>query len=57
MPEDLENSDDETRYCTGFPNFATFKVIFNLLSQHRLDKLIYWEGQRGTTERGQMICY
>lgn len=50
VPEDLENNDDKTRYYTGFPNFATFTLIFNLLLQHGADKLTYWEGQKRTTE-------
>lgn len=50
VPEDLENNDDKTRYYTGFPNFATFTLIFNFLLQHGADKLTYWEGQKRTTE-------
>lgn len=50
VPEDLENNDDKTRYYSGFPNFATFTLIFNLLLQHGADKLTYWEGQKRTTE-------
>lgn len=50
VPEDLENNDDKTRNYSGFPNFATFTLIFNLLLQHGADKLTYWEGQKRTTE-------
>lgn len=54
-PEDLENNDDKTRYYTGFPNFATFTLIFNLLLQHGADKLTYWEGQKRTTQDRRYI--
>lgn len=50
VPEDFENNDDKTRYYSGYPNFATLTLIFNLLLQNGADKLTYWEGQKRTTE-------
>ena len=42
--EDLGRSDEKTRFYTGFPNYATFMLMFSLFLKHGAAQLRYWEG-------------
>ncbi|XP_062601122.1 uncharacterized protein LOC134277743 [Saccostrea cucullata] len=44
-PEDIFQNDDKTRFYTGFPNYKTFKLMFDVLMKHGGDRLTYWEGE------------
>ncbi len=44
-PEDLEKSDEKTRFYTGFISFKMFMFMFNLFCKHGAEKLNYWDGE------------
>ena len=45
-PEDIENNDENTRFYTGFLNYATFMLFSTTFLKHGAAKLVYWEGQK-----------
>ncbi len=44
--QDLKNSDQKTRFYTGFVSFQMLMHFFTVLMNHGAGKLNYWEGQK-----------
>lgn len=45
--EDIRNNDSKTRFYTGFRNWGTFWLLFQiLLNNHGADRLKFWDGEK-----------
>ena len=56
-PEDLKHqSDEKTRFYTGFITFGMFMYMFNLFVAHGAQKLNYWDGEHSLKEKDYQNC-